>query len=119
MTRKQCKLCPWKTSTDPMQIPNGYCVEGHRALTRTIAEPARLPTPGEPMRVMACHETQLGKELPCVGWLDNQLNEGNNLALRIAVFQRRVSADYELDGPQHTCFEDTLPQHPQKKRKSR
>lgn len=58
---------------------------------------------------MACHETQVGKELPCVGWLDHQLGVGNNLTLRYAVFQGRISADYELDGEQHESLSATLP----------
>lgn len=24
--RKQCEKCPWKVSTDPRKIPNGYSV---------------------------------------------------------------------------------------------
>jgi len=59
---------------------------------------------------MACHESRLGKEIPCVGWLDNQLGVGNNLTLRFAVFQKRISADYELDGEQHESLEDTFPE---------
>ena len=58
---------------------------------------------------MACHETPLGWELPCVGWLAYQLGPGNNLALRLAVIQGRVSADVETVGEQRERFEDTLP----------
>lgn len=50
-----------------------------------------------------------GAEEPCVGWLNHQLNEGNNIALRMAVSNDLISADYELDGPQHESFDDTLP----------
>ena len=109
MSRKQCKLCPWKVTTDPLQIPDGYDVQMHGALQVTIAKPGGIELIDKDLRIMACHETQPGRELPCVGWLDNQLNEGNNLALRFAVFNGRISADYELDGPQHKRFEDTLP----------
>lgn len=59
---------------------------------------------------MACHESAVGKEVPCVGWLDNQLGVGNNLTLRFAVFQERISADYELDGEQHGSLEETFPE---------
>lgn len=106
--RRQCAKCPWKVSTDPHQIPNGYDPEKHRALKRTVAEPGAIVLGGT-LRVFACHESNAGRELACVGWLDNQLGVGNNIALRMAAFQKRVDLNYELDGPQHQRFEDTLP----------
>jgi len=107
-TRKQCKKCPWKKSTNPHDIPNGYCEIKHAGLADTIAEPGKM-TSLTGLRIMACHESTTGNDIPCVGWLDNQLNDGNNLPLRYAVMKGRVSADYKLVGKQHTCFEDTLP----------
>ena len=99
--RKQCAKCPWKVSTDPSEIPNGY-----EALESTIADPGRVGPLGS---MMACHETPVGAEKPCVGWLANQLGPGNNIGLRLAVAHGRVDADFELDGEQHLRFEDTLP----------
>lgn len=58
---------------------------------------------------MACHASPVGGEVPCAGWLHNQMGEGSNIALRLAVREGRVSGSYEIDGPQHECFEDTLP----------
>jgi hypothetical protein len=106
--RKQCAKCPWKVGTDPNEIPNGYCERKHAALQSTIK--SGLASIGNTLRMMACHETKLGKELPCVGWLANQLGPGNNIGLRLAVSCGRVSADFELDGEQHERLEDTLPQ---------
>jgi hypothetical protein len=105
--RKQCAKCPWKVDTDPFQIPNGYCETRHANLSGTIAKPGTF-MPGA-LRLMACHETKPGKELPCIGYLANQLGEGNNLGLRLAVIGGKVDANFELDGEQHECFEDTLP----------
>ncbi len=107
--RKQCRKCPWKVSTNPHDIPGEYCATKHANLTSTIAEPGDYTNLFGPLRMMACHETTGGRELPCVGWLDNQLNEGNNIALRMAVSRGKVSGNYELDGPQHRTLEDTLP----------
>jgi len=107
MTRRQCSHCPWKVGTDPRDIPNGYDVAKHRALAETMAAPGAF-NPAE-LRIMACHESAPGRELPCVGWLHNQLGDGNNLALRLAVIRGRVAADIEIDGPQHETFEATLP----------
>ena len=100
---KQCKACPWKVSTVPARdIPNGYCAEGHARLRRTIAD--------DPMyagTTMACHETPVGRERPCVGWVAHQLGRGNNLKLRLQARDGRFK-NYKLDGEQHQTFEATL-----------
>lgn len=106
MTRKQCKKCPWKTSTNPYEIPNGYCAQKHKNLKSTIAEPGSIENINGAMHLMACHEAATS---PCVGWLHNQLGIGNNIALRLAVVQGKISADFEIDGEQHETLEDTLP----------
>ena len=106
--RKQCKKCPWRVDVDPFDIPNGYCPDKHGGLKDTIAEQGALPQ-GEPLRLMACHESREGKELPCVGWLAHQLGPGNNIPLRLAVTYGRVDGRVETVGEQHQTFEATLP----------
>lgn len=108
MTRRQCAKCPWRKDVDPRRIPNGYCEKAHVALAVTIAKPGELNS-GRGLRAMACHETPRGRELPCVGWLVNQLGPGNNIALRLAVASGRIDADVETVGEQHETFEETLP----------
>jgi hypothetical protein len=108
MTRVQCAKCPWKRGTNPHEIPRGYSVKKHRALARTIAEPGAY-SPAAKLNLMACHESALGNEIPCVGWLANQLGPGNNIGLRIAATRDRSLGDFELVGEQHERFEDTLP----------
>lgn len=105
--RRQCKHCPWKKSTNPNDIPGGYSRDKHCALSGTVAKPGDLNL--STLRIMACHESPIGREKPCVGWLHQQLGEGNNIGLRLAVMTKRISADYELVGEQHTRLEDTLP----------
>ncbi len=107
--RRQCAKCPWKVSTDPHQIPDGYTEDAHRALKDTIAEPASLRGLGGPLRLMACHESDPGAEVACVGWLVHQLGPGNDLPLRLAASLGRVDCNVETVGPQHELFEDTLP----------
>ena len=109
-TRRQCAKCPWKVGVDPYEIPGGYCATKHKGLESTVAKEASLEGLGRLLHVMACHESTVGREIPCVGWIDNQLNEGNNLPLRLAVASGRVDANYELVGEQHKTFEDTLPE---------
>jgi len=106
MTRIQCAKCPWKVGVNPRAIPNGYSDKAHMALSSTIARDSLLSSN---MKMMACHESKLGKEKPCVGWLHNQLGIGNNITLRFAVICGTVDADIEVVGPQHDRFEDTLP----------
>jgi len=93
---------------DPNDIPGEYCSTKHAGLKSTIAEPGRF-APHEGLRLMACHETPPGRELPCVGYLVNQLGPGNNIGLRLAVAVGRVDSHVETVGPQHETFEETLP----------
>lgn len=105
--RTQCKKCPWKTTTNPREIPNGYDEAKHKALANTIAEPGTLSA--KPLRIMGCHEFTIGAEQPCIGWLANQLGPGNNIALRLAAGAGLIDTKCKLVGPQHERFEDTLP----------
>lgn len=110
--RRQCKKCPWRKDVNPLEIPNGYDVEKHRRLCSTIAEPGTLLPRGGVMRIFACHESPVGRDRPCVGWLANQLGPGNNIALRLAVVTGKIDGDFELVGEQHDTFEETLPEEP-------
>lgn len=107
---KQCQKCPWRVGVDPFDIPNGYDLGKHEGLESTIAEPCdlRALVPGSTLAVMACHESKPGEEVPCVGWLANQLGPGNNLGLRMAMRAGKVEP-FETVGEQHERFEDTVP----------
>lgn len=106
---KQCKKCPWRKDVDPHEIPNGYCEIKHKGLEKTIADQSN---PMESLRAdkpnMACHETD---DAHCVGWLMNQLGEGNNIGLRIKMLSCENRDKIKLVGDQHRSFEDTLPKH--------
>lgn len=108
---KQCTKCPWKISTDPYEIPNGYSHQAHLDLAKTIATDLddtskQLKALNEPLKVMTCHETD---ESYCIGWLYNQLGEGNNVPLRIQMMLCSNINEIEIDGEQHQTFADTLP----------
>lgn len=106
----QCKACPWRKGVKPEEdIPGGYCEAKHRDLHSTVAKPGDLSVIASgSIHMMACHESPIGKEQPCVGWLINQLGPGNNLQLRMMAMDGRFR-DVRTDGPQHERFEDTLP----------
>ena len=99
----QCAKCPWKVSTNPHDIPNGYCSTKHANLKATIAEQGSLHFSGH---VMACHEAH---DEYCIGWLMNQLGPGNNIGLRMKMLRYDLSRVRAI-GKQHERFEDTLPQ---------
>ncbi len=104
---KQCKACPWRVGVKPLEdIPGGYCEAKHRNLKGTIAEPGRMP--GKEIRAMACHESPVGAERECVGWVLQQLGPGNNIALRLRAMDGQYNG-FRTEGPQHQRFEDTLP----------
>jgi hypothetical protein len=104
----QCEKCPWRVDVDPNDIPNGYCEVRHQNLSATIAKPGALNF-NRVINVMACHESPVGKEQHCIGWLYNQLGDGNNIALRIQMRQCENLKDMRIVGEQHSRFEDTLP----------
>ena len=107
---KQCAKCPWKVSTNPYDIPNGYCKKKHADLINTIAEPGSINGVSGSMRAMACHESNaVGNESHCIGWLVNQIGPGNNIPLRIHMMSCENGSAIQLDGEQHETFEDTLP----------
>lgn len=102
----QCAKCPWKVTTNPHDIPNGYSEELHQGLACTIAEPGSLRSAG---RAMSCHEHPPSDEAHCVGWLTHQLGPGNNIGLRLRMITCENAALIKMDGEQHQSFEDTLP----------
>ena len=102
----QCEKCPWKVTTNPHEIPNGYSVDLHKRLSNTIANPGSLHSTGI---AMACHEHTPDEGVHCVGWLMNQLGSGNNIALRMQMRSCDNIRLVKLDGEQHETFADTLP----------
>ena len=108
MARKQCAKCPWRKDVNPFDISDGYCPTKHANLRDTIAVPEEIRIGGG-LKIMACHESRVGRESPCVGWLANQLGPGNNIPLRLLARRDQSLDDLELVGEQHEDFEDTLP----------
>ena len=112
-TVRQCLTCPWKVETVPdRDIPNGYSVELHEALSGTI-QSGLTSLFRSCKTAMACHYAKHGEEFPCAGWLHNQLGIGNNIAVRLAVMHGQLPMP-EVDGEQHERFEDTLPKKPKR-----
>ena len=100
---KQCSKCPWKVSTDPRTIPNGYSFAKHQNLQSTIATGLEIQ---DTLNIMACH---LNHDAHCIGWLHNQLGRGNNITLRLAMLSCSNSKQIQIFGAQHLSFQATLP----------
>ncbi|MDJ0579661.1 DUF6283 family protein [Crocosphaera sp.] len=110
---KQCPKCPWRKGTNPFDIPGGYSLEKHQALETTIAP--QNPTledyfgiHSKPFVVMNCHEHDSSDQVPCVGWVCNQV-KNNNLQLRLVLIEDPKVNQLEVVGEQHDIFEDTIP----------
>jgi hypothetical protein len=106
---KQCDHCPWRKDACVDDIP-GYSPELHSKLEKTIAQPMNWSNPySKQLKIMACHESPVGNDTPCIGWLVNQLGPGNNILLRLAMLSCPELDEIEIVGEQHETFEDTLP----------
>lgn len=57
---------------------------------------------------MACHYSEPENEQHCIGWLWNQLNEGNNIGLRLSMLDYENAAEIEVFGKQHKTFAETF-----------
>lgn len=103
----QCAKCPWRVDVDPHDIPNGYSEEKHCALKSTISSGLESLMSD---RVMACHESH---DAHCVGWVANQVGQGNNIGLRMKMRHCENASQIKLRGEQHHTFEETLPSRDQ------
>lgn len=109
---KQCAKCPFKVSTNPHDIPDGYDVEKHRNLSCTISDKNNpLVSLSKGLNAMACHHSETGNEDYCIGWLNNQLGVGNNIALRLKMMNCENIGEIKVYGKQHEEFSQTLPEN--------
>lgn len=104
---KQCKTCPWKLGTTVADIPN-YQIDKHEGLISTIAIPGDVSQINKPITNMACHHSADGDERECIGWLHNQLCNGNNIPLRMRMMLCENANEIEIDGEQKNSFSDTF-----------
>lgn len=106
---RQCAKCPWKTSTNFSDIPNGYSADKHAALINTIAdevpviEQLNAIIDKTAFHIMSCHEHD---DVACAGWVHNQL-QNNNLQLRLVISKTNKKLPVVV-GEQHERFADML-----------
>lgn len=100
----QCKNCPWKVSADLSKIPN-YDRQQHLDLNVCIPE-HEYDMQFRP--IMSCHNSTDTKPEPCIGFLYNQLNIGNNIPLRLRARKIVGIENIVVVGEQLETFEETL-----------
>lgn len=87
-----CQTCPWRKSSTVggSDIP-GFHIELMRGLKNTVG-------PGDALRpVMACHYSQDGKEVPCVGYV--AVEGYSNINVRLLA----ISDELDLPGIVDAC----------------
>jgi hypothetical protein len=105
---KQCAKCPWKKETDNSEIP-GYSKDYHENLECKLSfNDNSIGGIEKNQYAMACHESKEGDDYFCVGWLVNQLGEGNNILLRLAMLNYSNASELEVYGQQYSNFKDSL-----------
>ena len=109
----QCKKCPFKVSTNPHDIPDGYCEIKHQGMESTITDPedpvGEFYRTARELNVMACHHSTPTNTQHCVGWIANQIGPGNNIRLRLNLRSCENARKIKTVGEQHENFKNTLP----------
>lgn len=99
MKRKQCRACPWRVDVKPSRDVPKYG-EGIYDRMRSTLRSGLETLNGKPYIAMACHNQKDGAQLPCAGWLHNQLGVGNNIGVRLRVMAGTLPAPVVF-GAQH------------------
>jgi len=100
-------LASWSTSASCRRSPAGRRISPTRAVGS--ADDSMCANRAGQTSQTRSRGAQRNCELPCVGWLVNQIGPGNNIGLRLAVLSGQVDADVRTIGPQHSTFEETMP----------
>lgn len=108
----QCKNCPWKESVNPADIPNGFDYKAHKKLLDNQPKVLEID---KPLHVMSCHNSNDNDGMFCIGYLHNQLNQGNNISLRLRMLNCDNIAQIRVFGKQRKNFKDVKPIKNEKK----
>jgi hypothetical protein len=97
-----CPSCPWRLDQTAQDIP-GFSLEKARDLAATCPD-ARGHGPDFGAKVFACHQSKLGGEFPCAGWL---AKVGHcHPMVRLACIQGKVPEDALAPGPEWPQLHD-------------
>lgn len=77
-----CKTCPWRRDVES----GAFGVERYEQLQNTVRRGEQSPVIGDPM--FACHQSVVGDEAACAGWL--AVEGYQHLGVRYAISVRRL-----------------------------
>lgn len=80
--RTPCRSCPWRVGSSADAIP-GFSPQRAEDLRATCERSQGLGT-----AMFACHQSRVGEEIVCAGWL--AVHGRESIAVRIAVLEGRV-----------------------------
>lgn len=92
---RPCPSCPWRIDQSASDIPN-FDLSLAEALAPTSPD-ARGMGPDFGASMFACHQSKIGGEIPCAGWLAKVGHR--HPGVRMAVMSGRISADALAPGP--------------------
>ncbi|WP_208450526.1 DUF6283 family protein [Burkholderia ambifaria] len=105
---RPCASCPWRVDQDGRNIPN-FDLPLAEALASTCPD-ARDMGPDFGAAMFACHQSTIGGEIPCAGWLA-QVGY-RHPGVRMAVLTGRICEDALTPGPGwpelHDNYSDVL-----------
>ncbi len=106
--RKPCSSCPWRVDQDASAIPN-FNLDLAESLASTCPdERGYSPDFGSPQ--FACHQSRMGSEVVCAGWLAT--NGGAHVQVRMQVIAGQIPVEALSPGedwpPLHAEFAEVI-----------
>lgn len=92
---RPCSACPWRSDSHADEIP-GFRLELAERLAESCPD-TRGMGPEFDAPVFACHESRVGEEIACAGWLATAGNA--HPGIRLAVMQGRLDPEALAPAP--------------------
>ena len=89
-----CPTCPWRLDQDARSIPN-FSLDLAEKLAATCPD-ARNMGPDFGAALFACHQSKVGAEVPCAGWLATVGHR--HPSVRLSVSRGELNADRLVPG---------------------
>lgn len=105
-----CPSCPWRRDQSAQDIPN-FSLQMARGLASTCPDERGIG-PAFDAELFACHQSKVGDEVPCAGWL--AMVGSAHPAVRLAVMGNRLPAAALDPGPGWPGLHSTYPEVLQK-----
>ncbi|MBS0426069.1 MAG: hypothetical protein JSR41_02135 [Proteobacteria bacterium] len=101
-----CPSCPWRMDQDAQDIPHFSLALAERLAATCPDHRGRGPDFGAPM--FACHQSKVGAEVHCAGWLASVGHA--HPAVRLGIVSGRLDAARLAPGPGWPALHDNYAQ---------